>query len=106
MITEIVSFTTPEHFTRAEMLEDAAGTIARWRDFPGLVRKLYLWDAAARRGMGIYLWQTLADAQRAHDEAWLQRAEAHWGMRPTLQRLDCLMILENPGGEVSRPAPG
>ncbi|MEZ5660207.1 MAG: hypothetical protein R3E83_17195 [Burkholderiaceae bacterium] len=106
MITEIVSFTTPVGMTREQMIADAEGTIARWSDYPGLVRKMYVWDAAARRGKGIYLWHSLAQAEQAHDEAWLGRAEQHGGNRPTIERYDCFMILENPGGAVTRVEAG
>ncbi len=101
MITELVSFRIPEEFDRAAMIADAQGTVSRWRDFPGLIRKHFVWDEAGRVGMGIYLWETLADADRAHDEAWLARAEARWGNRPVVCRYDCFMTLDNPGGVVS-----
>ncbi|MEZ5650909.1 MAG: hypothetical protein R3E87_10220 [Burkholderiaceae bacterium] len=106
MITEIVSFTTPVGMTREQMLDDAQGTVERWTDYPGLVRKMFVWDAERRRGMGIYLWQSREQAEIAHDDAWLDRAERHWGNRPDIERYDCFMILENPGGEVVRPAIG
>ncbi len=106
MITEIVSFDTPAGITREQMLEDAAGTIDRWSDYPGLVRKMFVWDAERGRGMGIYLWEALKHAEQGHDAAWLDRAEAHWGNRPVIERYDCFMILENPGGQVQRPPQG
>ncbi|NBP73983.1 MAG: hypothetical protein EBU57_12705 [Alphaproteobacteria bacterium] len=40
------------------------------------------------------------------DAAWLERAEAHWGNRPTLERYDCFLILENPGGKITECAEG
>lgn len=105
MITEIVSFTTPDGITREQMLADAESTIERWGDYPGLVRKMFVWDAGTRQGKGIYLWESAAHAARAHDDAWLARAEAHWGNRPVIERFDCFMILENPGGTVLQPPP-
>ena len=106
MITEIVTFHRPAGMTREQMTQDAQATFERWTDFPGLVRKMFVRDPDSLVTKGIYLWQTLADADRGHDAAWLERAQAHWGNRPTLERYDCFLILENPGGVVIRPSEG
>jgi hypothetical protein len=100
MITEIVTFDRHPGMDRNTMIEDAASTFDRWTDFPGLIRKMFVRDPDSLRTMGIYLWESLADADKGHDAAWLERAEAHWGNRPTLERFDCFTILENPGGKV------
>ena len=50
--------------------------------------------------------KALEDADRGHDAVWLARAEKHWGNRPTLERFDCFLILENPGGVVTETAEG
>ena len=101
MITEIVSFNRHPDMDRDEMIRDAMGTVERWTDFPGLVRKMFVRDPDSLATKGIYLWETLEAADKGHDAAWLERAEAHWGNRPVLERYDCFMILENPGGTVS-----
>ncbi|MBT6284122.1 MAG: hypothetical protein HOI96_02955 [Rhodospirillaceae bacterium] len=106
MITEIVSFNRTPGMDRAEIVRDAAGTFDRWTDFPGLVRKMFMRDPDTLATKGIYLWETLEDANKGHDEAWLERAEAHWGNRPTLERYDCFLILENPGGKITECAEG
>ena len=36
----------------------------------------------------------------------MDRAEAHWGNRPTLERYDCFLILENPDGKITECAEG
>mgnify|MGYP003668663942 CR=1 FL=1 len=100
MITEIVSFNRTPGMDRDEMVRDAAGTFDRWTDFPGLR------DPDTLVTKGIYLWESLEDADKGHDAAWLERAEAHWGNRPTLERYDCFLILENPGGEITECAEG
>jgi hypothetical protein len=106
LITEIVTFHRHPGMERAELVRDAESTFERWTDFPGLVRKMFVRDPDSLVTKGIYLWQTLADADRGHDAAWLERATRHWGNRPTLERFDCFLILENPGGVVVRPEAG
>jgi hypothetical protein len=106
MITEIVSFNRYPEMDREEMVRDAAGTFERWTDFPGLVRKMFMRDPDTLATKGIYLWETLEDADRGHDADWLERAEAHWGNRPTLERYDCFLILENPDGKITEVPEG
>ena len=55
MITEIVSFKIKPGMTRADVLEQAKGTLDRWRANPDLLQKSYVMpdDHSA---MGIYLW--------------------------------------------------
>ena len=90
----------------AEMVRDAAGTSERWIDYPGLVRKMFMRAPDTLATKGIYLWETLEHADAGYDAAWLERAEAHWGNRPTLERYDCFLILENPGGNITEFAEG
>ena len=106
MITEIVSFDRKPGMDRDEMVADAASTFERWTDFPGLVRKMFVRDPDSLATKGIYLWESLEDPNEGHDAVWLERAEAHWGDRLTLERYDCFLILENPGGSVSGCAEG
>ena len=88
------------------MVADAGGTFERWTDFPGLVRQMFVRDPYSLATKGIYLWETLEDADEGLDAAWFERAEAHRGNRPTLERCDCFLILENPGGKISECAEG
>ncbi len=105
MITEIVRFLVPAAFDRAALLADAERVVPHWRDYPGLVRKHFVWNPETREALGVYLWQSRADAEGAHDAAWLARAEAHWGNRPRVERFECFLTLENPGGVLSAPPP-
>jgi len=99
MITEIVTFRLKPGMTRQEMLEDARTTVDRWSGYPGLVRKTYAM-ADDQTGMGIYLWESRQHAEAGHDEAWLTKAEARWGVRPEITYHDTVMVLDNRAGEV------
>jgi hypothetical protein len=99
MITEIVSFKIPPGTTRDQVLEDAKTTIDRWKNFSGLVRKVYLRDGDDV-AMGIYQWESLEAAELGHDKAWLDNAEAKWGNRPEIKRFDTTMILDNRHNEI------
>ena len=99
MIVETVTFRIKPGMTREDVLEDGRGTLERWTGFKGLVRKFYVM-VDADTAMGVYQWESEADADRSHDEAWLDRAEAHRGNRPVIKRFDALMLLDNRAGEV------
>ncbi len=105
MISEIVSFKIPAGMSREDVLEDAKPTLERWTNFPGLIRKTYV-RADDMTCMGIYLWESKKAAQKGHDEAWLDKAEAKWGNRPTITYFDAFMELDNRHGDVQEFAEG
>ena len=94
MITEIVSFDRHPGMDRDEMVRDAAETCERWTDFPGLVRKMFMRDPDTLATKGIYRWETLEDADKGHDDAWLERSEEHTSELQSLAYLVCRLLLE------------
>ena len=99
MIIETVTFPITPGMTRDDVLADARTTIPRWQGFPGLVRKTYVM-VGADAAMGIYHWETLAHAEKGHDEEWMQKATVKWGVRPKLERYDTVMVLDNRHDEI------
>ena len=81
------------------MIADAADTFKRWTDFPGLVRKIFVRDQDSLSTKGSYLWETLEDADEVHYAARVECAEANSRNRLTLDRYDCSLVPENPGGK-------
>ena len=102
MITEIVSFNCHPRIDRDKMIRGALGTFELWTYFPGLVRKIFVRDRDSLAITGIYLWETLKDANKR-----LQRSltRAHVGALETtatrMKSCNCLMNLENSGGTPS-----
>ena len=88
------------------MITDAEDTFKRWTDFPGLVRKIFVRAPDSLATKSTHLWETLEYADEGHYAARVERAEANRGNRLTLERYDCFLILENPGGSVSGCAEG
>ena len=84
------------------MITDAEDTFKRWTDFPGLVRKIFVRAPDSLATKSTHLWETLEDADEGHYAAWLERAEANSGNRLTLERYECSLIPENPGGKVTK----
>lgn len=101
MICEIVTFPAPPEASRADVMEDARHVVARWQGESALVRKHFVWSDDRATLKGIYFWTSRAAAEKAHDEAWLQQAEKRIGARPTIERFDTFMVIDNENGRVT-----
>jgi len=49
----------------------------------------------------IYIWPSVAAAQRAHDEAWRQSVIKRTGGAPTIRYFDLFMLIDNEKGAVT-----
>ncbi len=94
MICEIVTFDIAG-LERDEVLALYEKTLARWRAWPGLIRKMYLYDEEGGRGGGIYLWESREAAQGAHDAEWCAMAERLYGSAPKFDFYEVPVVLEN-----------
>lgn len=95
MITEIVMFALPDGMTREQVFANYRKTAPNWHANPELLRKNYLYDEAGRRGGGVYLWNDVAAAKRWHDGAWIEKAAAIYGARPTFQYFETPIVVDN-----------
>ena len=95
MITEIVLFDLPEGTTRDQMLVQFRDAIPRWSRNPDMIRKHMIFDLDRRKGGGVYLWHSVADAKRWHNEEFRQRVQATFGSEPTYQYFDTPVIVDN-----------
>ena len=86
------------------MITDAEDTFKRWTDFPGLVRKIFVRASDSLAAKSTHLRETLEDADEGHYAAQVERAEANSRNRLTLERYDCSLIPENPGGKGTKTA--
>ena len=59
------------------MIADAADTLKRWTDFPGLVRKIFVRAPDSLAAKSTHLWETQEDADEGHYAAQVERAEAN-----------------------------
>jgi len=69
MITKIVPFNCNPRIDPEKINGGALGTLERWTYFPGLVRKIFLRDRDSLAITGLYLWETLKDANKGHNAA-------------------------------------
>ena len=68
----------------------------------GLVQKIFVCAANSLAIKSTLLWETLEDADEGHHAARVERSKAYSGNRLTLERYDCSLTPENPGGKVTK----
>lgn len=105
MITEYVLFSLPAGMTRAEVVQGMRDVVPRWRGEKDLIRKTFIYDAAANQTGAFYLWKNRQAAERAHGEAWRQGVRARYGSEPVIQYFDTPMVVDNLLGQtIEAPA--
>jgi hypothetical protein len=100
MITEFVLFTLPPGITRAEVVQGMREVAPRWAADPALIRKTFVYDAAAGEAGAFYLWPDRAAAERAHDAAWRQRIVDAYGHPPVIRYFETPLVVDNALGRV------
>ena len=95
MITEIVTFEIDKNMERARVLELFEESAKIWRAHPKLLRKNYLYDPAAGVAGGVYTWDSVADAQEAHGEAFCARVAESFGSTPRFQCFETPMVVQS-----------
>lgn len=101
MITEIVTFKLPPGMTRAQLVANYRQTAPKWRENPDLIRKNYLYDAANGIGGGVYLWQSVDDARRWHNDTFCQKVVEVYGNEPTITYFDTPIVVDNVAGQIT-----
>lgn len=100
MITELVLFSLPPGITRAEVVQGMRDVAPRWAADPALIRKTFVYDAAAGQAGAFYLWPDRAAAERAHDAAWRQRIVDAYGNAPVIRYFETPLVVDNALGRV------
>lgn len=95
MITEYVLFSLPAGMTRAEVVAGMHEVAPRWRAEPDLIRKTFIYDAAAQQSGAFYLWKNRASAEAAHGEAWRQGIGAKFGSEPRVVYFETPLVVDN-----------
>jgi hypothetical protein len=95
MITEIVLFKLPSGMTREEYAKRARESAPAWGANPQLIRKNYLYDAERGYGGGVYTWNSVAEAQRWHGDAFKQRIKDLYGSEPTFTYYETPVLVDN-----------
>lgn len=100
MITEIVTFDLPKGMTRDQIVANFRDSIPRWRDNPDMIRKHMIFDLENGKAGGVYLWHSVADAKRWHDDVFHERIHSLFGSVPSYQYFETPVIVDNSAKQV------
>ena len=101
MITEYVLFNLPAGMSRDEVVQGMRDVAPTWRANTELIRKTFVYDAAAGQAGAFYLWPHRQAAERAHDEAWRQRVRNRYGSEPVIRYFDTPLVVDNALGQTT-----
>lgn len=100
MITVLVTYKLPAGMDRAAAAKLSEEAAPRFQALDGLRTKHFLYQEADGLGGGFYAWETQAQAEAFHREAWLDSMEERMGSRPELTFFETAVVVDNTVGEV------
>lgn len=100
MITVIVEFKLPQRITRDQARETFLSTAPKYKGMVGLIRKYYFLSQDGTKAGGIYLWQSIADADCVYTESWKTFVREKYGSDPSLTYLECPVVVDNHLNEI------
>jgi hypothetical protein len=100
MVTAIVQFKLPAAISRQKAAELFAGSAARYRQVPGLIRKYYLLSEDGGSAGGVYLWQCREDAERMYTPQWKAFVKDRYGTEPQIAYFESPVIVDNLSGQI------
>lgn len=95
MITEYIVFDLPAGIGRDEVIQGMHEVVPRWLGRPALIRKTFVYDAAANQAGAFYLWENREAAEQAHDEAWRQGIRRKYGSEPVVRYFETPLVVDN-----------
>ena len=95
MITEIVTFHLPGDMSREDAIAKFRLSAPIWQATSDLIRKAYLFDAASRRGGGVYLWKNIEAAKLAHGTDFREQIRSTFGADPEFEYFETPILVDN-----------
>ena len=100
MITALVQFKLPQPVTRDKAREMFLSTAPKYRDAQGLIRKYYILSEDGGTAGGVYLWRSVADAEKLYTDDWKKFIVDKYGAEPSVQYFASPVIVDNLTGEI------
>jgi len=97
-------FTLPADARKAELEDVISASAASYVGIPGLIRKYYGYalEHGKRELVGIYLWQTKAQADAFYTPQWVDKVATRWGATPERHDWETPTVVESALGGVIR----
>jgi hypothetical protein len=100
MITALVQFNLPLPVTRDKAREMFSSPAPKYRDVQGLIRKYYILSEDGGTAGGVYLWRSVADAEKLYTDDWKKFIVDKHRTEPSVQYFASAVIVDNLTGEI------
>jgi len=100
MITVMTSFRLPKPITRDEARAIFLSTAPKYKGVPGLFRKCYVQSQDGATVGGIYLWNSMAEAEAMYTEDWKAFVREKYGTEPSVTYFDSPVVVDNVTHEI------
>jgi hypothetical protein len=94
------TYDMPEGTSPEAIRELFSQTADRYVGVPGLIRKYFGFSADARQVIGIYIWETRADAAAFYTPDWIEGVRSRWGSMPAKTEWEIPQIVESAQGRI------
>ena len=95
MITTFTSFALPKPITREQARSIFLSTAPKYREVPGLIRKVYVLSEDGATAGGIYLWNSRAEAEAMYTDSWRAFVREKYGTDPTVTYFESPVVVDN-----------
>ena len=99
-ITALVQFRLPLPITLDKAREIFSGTVPKYREIRGLIRKYYTLSKDGGIADGIYLWESQEDVERLYTDEWKQFIRDTYGTEPSVVYFDSPLVVDNAAGTI------
>jgi hypothetical protein len=100
VITTITTYLLPEPITPDEARHMFLGTAPNYRAVPGLARKYYYLSQDGMTLGGVYLWNSLAQAEAMFNASWRATMRDKYKSDPSVVHFACPVVVDNLAGEI------
>jgi heme-degrading monooxygenase HmoA len=95
MIAVLVHFRYESEFDEARVRQVADAARTKFEGMPGLRSKAFTVDTVNREALNFYVWDSEEAAKAFFSPELIERVTELYGVRPTLQFLDVVALVEN-----------
>ena len=95
MITAFTTFALPKPITREEARTIFLSTAPKYRNVPGLIRKVYVLSEDGKTAGGMYLWNSKAEAEAMYTREWRGFVRGKYGTEPNVAYFESPVVVDN-----------
>ncbi|MBI5279557.1 MAG: YdhR family protein [Burkholderiales bacterium] len=100
MISTLTTFKLPKPLTPDEARSVFLSTAPKYREVPGLIRKVYVLSEDGGTAGGMYLWHSRSDAEAMYTDAWRDFVKGKYGVEPAVTYFDSPVVVDNVAGQI------